>query len=125
SLLTLNQVRHLQRATTRTVRLWAEVVLNPPNQVSTRFAEFRPANHSNQKGSRAISHHGRDRHKPKEYAKDVIANQPHDDGPRDYESPVLQLQPQELGSDGERPRNGFESKRHGSACESAKELQNR
>jgi len=56
---------------------------------------------------------------------DVIANQPHNDGPRDHKSPVLEFQTQELRSNGERAGNGFESKRHGSARESPKKLQNR
>src|SRR5437660_2197967 len=55
----------------------------------------------------------------------VISNQPHHDCPADHQSPVLQFEAEELRSYRERSRNGFESKRHGSACESAKELQNR
>src|SRR5579883_1026891 len=56
---------------------------------------------------------------------DVISNQPHDDSPGDHESPVLQFESEELRSNGKRACNGFQSKRHGSACKSPKKLQNR
>ncbi len=55
----------------------------------------------------------------------VIANEPHDDGPSDHKSPVFQFESEKLRSDRKRARNGFESKRHSSARESAKQLQNR
>src|SRR2546429_5105484 len=47
----------------------------------------------------------------------VIAEQPHDDGPGDHESPVLQFEAEKFRSNGERACHGFESKRHGSARE--------
>src|SRR5579885_1241803 len=56
---------------------------------------------------------------------DVISNQSHDDGPGDHESPVLQFEAQELRSNGKRACDGFQSKRHGSARKSPKELENR
>ena len=53
----------------------------------------------------------------------VIANEPHDDGPSDHESPVLQFEAEELRSNRERAGDGFQSKRHGSARKGAKQLQ--
>jgi len=100
-------------------------VLNPCNQVSTRLAVFRPSDQQELNGSRAVSHYRRDGHKSEKYAMDVIANQAHDDCPRDDKSPVLQFESQEIGSSGERAGNGFESKRHGSARENPEKLKKR
>ena len=121
-MLVLDQVRHVRGAATRIVPFRTEVVLNPGDKVSARLAVLRPADQQNQKGSRAVSHHGRDRHKAEKYAMNVIAEQPHDDGPGDHESPVLQFEAEKFRSNGERACHGFESKRHGSARESAQKL---
>src|SRR5579885_564447 len=56
---------------------------------------------------------------------DVVTDQSHDNCPGDYQSPILQFQAEELGSNGERAGHGFESKRHYSSCEGAQKLQNR
>ena len=96
--------------------------MNPGDKLSARLAVLRPADQQNQKGSRAVSDDSRDRHNAEKYAMNVIADQPQDDGPGDHESPVLQFEAEEFRSNGERACNGFESKRHGSARESAQKL---
>src|SRR5262252_4542055 len=52
SLFTLNQVRQLRNTVTGTVRLGAEVVLNPRDEISAWLAVLCPPNHRNQNGSR-------------------------------------------------------------------------
>jgi len=82
----------------RCVCFRAEIVLNPRNQISARLGVFCPVDQHNQKSSRTISHYGRDRNEADKDAVDVIGNQPHDDGPGDHESPILQFESEEFRS---------------------------
>src|SRR5437660_10784423 len=56
SLFILDEVSHLSTQTCA-MSLWAELVLNPSDQVPTRFAMLCPADQQDQNGSRAVSHH--------------------------------------------------------------------
>ena len=50
------------------------------------------------RAGRTINHSGRDRNEADKDAVDVIGNQPHDDGPGDHESPILQFESEEFRS---------------------------
>src|SRR5437762_3126980 len=90
SLFILDQVLRLS-IQARTVSLWAKVVLNPSDQISARFAVLCPADQQDQDGSGAIGHHCRDWNKAEKDAVNVVANQPHQNCPGDYQSPILQF----------------------------------
>jgi hypothetical protein len=79
-----DQVRQRWITSASAVRFWAEVVLNPSDKISTRFAVLRPTDQQDQNGCGAIRHHRRNWHESEQHAMDVVADESHDDCPGDH-----------------------------------------